>query len=306
MSVSGRVKLSIVIANYNRLDWLKKCLGALEAQTPAFLDRFEVVLVDDGSAPEVVDFIKAYRAPYAFTAIFQKNRGPAVARNQGTRAAKGAYIAYIDNDSVAPPEWIERAFEAMALIKDGVVGVTGTIVPYPDPSLYNELTEIMESVHVPNPLKDRIDPFPHANTNNIIYARQPVLDVGIFDESYPYPAFEDTDMGFRLRKRGFRFTAYPAMRIFHPNEMDWKTLRKKHLMHGISIRKFCLRYAFKYPFSVIWLIALNFRPLVHYPLAAPFRLLSRKISEQKVRFLRSFYILEGFLGRKVAFKSKNS
>lgn len=304
--MAGPLTLSVVIANYNRLDWLQKCLSALEAQPAGMQDRFEVVLVDDGSAAPVVDYIKAYAPNYKFTYILQKNRGPAVARNRGTEAAAGDYIAYIDNDSVAPQDWMERAFEAIAMIKGKVVGINGRIIPYPSEAAATQFAGTLETISEQSLLGRLLYPYNKGNTNNLIYAKKPVLDVGGFDEGYPYPAFEDADLAFRLAKKGLVLGDYDRLRIFHPNETEWKILKKKFVMHGVSVRRFTSKFIFRYPFSVLFILAVNFWALALFLPISPLFIIGGKASAWQARFLRSWYTFQGLLKGRVAFQSKNS
>lgn len=301
------IELSLVIANYNRLEWLKRCFAALEAQPQSYRPRFEVVLVDDGSREDTHAWLDAYRAPFNLQVIKQKNGGPAKARNAGTRAAKGAFIAYIDNDTCLFPEWMQIALEEeLPKLTGDVVGVNGRIIPYPDPSLATPLTETLDRMDVRSRLYKLLNPYNHGNTNNLIYRKQPLLDVGVFDEGFRYPAFEDADLAFRLAKRGLRIIDSDRLRAYHPSEMSWQVLRKKYLMHGSSLRRFSGKHVKQYPFSVALLLGVNFRSLVMYAPLAPVFALREGASERRTRFMRSLYTLKGFVSRNLDFQSKNA
>lgn len=101
---------------YQRADRLRRLVGALERQDHP-PDRFEVVVVDDGStdctSEVLADLIVG--SPIRLRSLQQaRNRGPAVARNAGWRAAEAEVIAFIDDDCTPGPGWVTAMTAAFA------------------------------------------------------------------------------------------------------------------------------------------------------------------------------------------------
>jgi len=101
--------ISVVITTYNRPDALTAVLRACFAQQ----DRdFEVIIADDGSGHNTRDCIAALRSesPLALRHVWQPDLGfrAALARNQGTLAAAGAYIVFLDGDCIPQPDFIAQ------------------------------------------------------------------------------------------------------------------------------------------------------------------------------------------------------
>ena len=73
---------SIIIPSYNRVDEVLECLESLKS-TAFAQDKFEVIVVDDGSTDATIAFLKDFEqtAPYNFRYISQTNKGPGAARN---------------------------------------------------------------------------------------------------------------------------------------------------------------------------------------------------------------------------------
>ncbi|MFT5546881.1 glycosyltransferase family 2 protein [Rheinheimera aquimaris] len=94
---------SIVIPVYNRVAPLQRALKSIQAQD---YQRFEVVVVDDGSSAEMGMAIARLVAELKDNRIklmaYQENRNGAYARNQGIAAATGNYICFLDSDD----EWL--------------------------------------------------------------------------------------------------------------------------------------------------------------------------------------------------------
>ena len=97
-------KVSVIIPTYNRLDRLQTALASLAAQT---YQDFEVIVVNDAGCD--VGFVVAACADQhrIMTIAHDRNRGLAAARNTGLHAAKGKYIAYLDDDDRYLPNHLE-------------------------------------------------------------------------------------------------------------------------------------------------------------------------------------------------------
>ncbi len=105
--------VSVVIPAYNAAHTLGRTLESVAAQTYRPL---EVIVVDDGSEDDtgrVVEEAAAGAAPEGVTIRYvrQANGGPAKARNSGTAAAEGDFVAYVDADDIWTPEKTERQVE---------------------------------------------------------------------------------------------------------------------------------------------------------------------------------------------------
>ncbi len=92
--------LSIIIPTYNAEKYIIPCLNSIFKQG---LDNeeFEVLLVDDGCTDKTLSLVESYQKKYSnIYIIHQKNQGPASARNNGMKHAKGKYILFIDSDDL--------------------------------------------------------------------------------------------------------------------------------------------------------------------------------------------------------------
>jgi GT2 family glycosyltransferase len=112
------VRVSVVITTHRRPESLRRCLVALLAQSMA-PDSFEIIVVDGARDPATFEVVKAlarYRAvpePSLRYLRVRRGRGPAVARNLGWQAARGALVAFTDDDTVPDREWLANGAHAM-------------------------------------------------------------------------------------------------------------------------------------------------------------------------------------------------
>jgi glycosyltransferase involved in cell wall biosynthesis len=107
----NRPIFSIVIPAFNEEKFLPRCLESLKNQD--FKD-FEIIVVDNNSTDKTADIAKKF----GVTLLFEKNQGPAFARQKGFLNAKGKIIATTDADTILPKNWLSRIFEEFKKDKD--------------------------------------------------------------------------------------------------------------------------------------------------------------------------------------------
>lgn len=205
-------KVSVIVPTYNRPDRLRTALESLAAQT--FQD-FEVIVVNDAGC-EVGFVVNACVDRHRITTIsHDRNRGLAAARNSGLRAAKGTYIAYLDDDDRYLPHHLETlvtyldrqesrvaytdAWRVHERQVDGTYVEVGRDVPY---SCDFNPAELLVSNYFP--------------VLCVMHARECLDAVGCFDESLF--AHEDWDLWIRMATR-FPFTHLPVKTA----EFTWRS-----------------------------------------------------------------------------------
>ena len=111
---------SIVVLSFDQLRYTQGCLASLGEHTP---EAHEVVVVDNGSAPEVAGWVREH----ADVAVLNpENRGVAAALNQGARAASGDVLVFLNNDTRVPAGWLAPLHQALRAGDD--VGVVSPAV----------------------------------------------------------------------------------------------------------------------------------------------------------------------------------
>lgn len=103
-------KVSVLIPVYNAEKYVEQCLAALSAQR--FSD-FEIICLDDGSRDSSVKVLRdVMRREPRLRLIEQANAGVAAARNRLLAEARGKYVAFVDADDWAEPEYLQVLFAA--------------------------------------------------------------------------------------------------------------------------------------------------------------------------------------------------
>jgi glycosyltransferase involved in cell wall biosynthesis len=189
-SSPGPLDVSVVVGTYERATRLERLLAALRAQT-LVTSSFEVIVVDDGSSDRTADVLarESERGELALRVIrHERNAGRASARDDGWRAARAPIVAFVDDDCVPAPEWLESGIAAAAAHPGAIVqGRTE-----PDPEELHRLGPFSRTI--------RVEAFdPAFQTCNIFYPRELIERVDGFDVASfgRVHGGEDSDLGWR-------------------------------------------------------------------------------------------------------------
>lgn len=104
------IDISVIIPVYNTEKYLQRCVDSVIGQQGVTI---EIILVDDGSTDASPKICDDYAARYSFiTALHIQNSGPATAKNEGFKVAKGNYIALTDSDDKMEPQMLYKMVTA--------------------------------------------------------------------------------------------------------------------------------------------------------------------------------------------------
>lgn len=107
----GEPEISLIIPAYNAKDYIARSIDTALAST---FHNFEIVIVNDGSTDSTQDIIDWFAENYDNIVSIQKlNGGVADTRNVGIKAAKGKYIAFMDNDDMIRPNMLEELYKTI-------------------------------------------------------------------------------------------------------------------------------------------------------------------------------------------------
>ncbi|MBX3278334.1 MAG: glycosyltransferase family 2 protein [Acidobacteria bacterium] len=230
-------RVSVVIPCRNRPSEVRRALESVAAQDfPR--DQFEVLLCDDGSEIDLRPAVEhAQYLGLDAHYLRQPPRGPAAARNLGIRNARGSIIAMTDSDTQPRPDWLGKLVAALDSHPEAV-GVEGRV----EADNAGEFAPLGES-----PINPEGGVY---LTCNCAYRREALESVGGFDETFPYPAYEDTDLAARIQQMG-EIVWQPEAVVIHPERpLTFAGVWKK-LHHWEYILLMGFRYGYlgwkKYP-----------------------------------------------------------
>ena len=209
-------QVSVVVPTYNRRATLQLCLTALSLQTlPA--ENYEVIVVDDGSTDGTEAFCRARAFPFGeLRYLRQENAGAGAARRAGVAAARGKYLLFVNDDTVAAGTMLAEHLAVHLRNPREKWAILGSFLPTEECNRHALSLWLQRSTFFfpqnalrPGQLCDAA----FFVTCNLSVARQAVLDAGSFD-----PVFrvgEDTDLGLRLAAKGYRVKYHPVAQAWH-------------------------------------------------------------------------------------------
>jgi GT2 family glycosyltransferase len=218
---------SIVIPTYNRPGRLANCLGAL-AKLDYPRDRFEIIIVDDGSPNPLDSVVEPFRSELALTLLRQTNAGPAAARNAGAQQAAGPMLAFTDDDCMPSPTWLSGFAAQLALAPSAMVG--GRSLNALPNNLYSTASQALIDYlysYYSQPQKEMF-----FASNNIAMAKANYLAVGGFDTSFPLAAAEDRELCDRWQQQGLPMRYAPEVTIRHAHHLSLQSFWRQHFGYG--------------------------------------------------------------------------
>ncbi|HEY9840393.1 MAG TPA: glycosyltransferase [Candidatus Obscuribacterales bacterium] len=247
-------KISLIIPTYNRARNLKNCLESLTWQDEK---AFEVIVCDDGSSDKTREVALSYTDRLNLRYRWQEDLGfrAGEARNLGLQAARGKLIVFLDSDLVVPPDFVRAHAEAHARHGKSRIVVNSFVwrmLESDDADLGLPPSEYIprhKDILKPDSrtryeIFERNEPVEETyflDSNALSIKREDLALVGAFDPEFIGWGHEDTELGYRIARFGFKlaFIRAEAYHQFHSvsetkedeRAVNWKRLTVKH---GIS------------------------------------------------------------------------
>lgn len=212
MPLESQVDVSVVIPAYNGAETIGDCLASV---TRALGSRRGEIVVVDSSSDATPDLVRE-RFPSVRLWHSETRLSAGEARNRGIAHARGAIVAFTDQDCVVPGDWLDRL---LAHFADAGIGGVGGVVGIADFDNYagSALYFLEFFHHLPSagPARPESDFLVGCNA---AYRRSVLAEVRFPDQTLA----EDVLLGHRLRGRGIRTIRDPAIEVRHRNKRGWR------------------------------------------------------------------------------------
>ena len=283
------MKLSAIICTHNRAALLARALESLCRQT-VDPSEYEIIVVDNNSkddTPEIVRTLKNRFPNHPIRLLFEDKQGLSYARNMGYQQASGDYVAYLDDDAIAPANWIEVAQKIATTMTPEVYG--GPIVAYfdqPNPAWF----KLQYCTSWRSHTSRNLAPDEYIIGCNMVWKRKVLESLGGFDpllgmsgDKLGYS--EETALQILLRTTvpDARLYYCPDLYVHHvvrPEKWRWNWLIRDRFIHGRSdyyaqsIERIIRRNLIENTAAILWrtadlltdcLYAFVFRDRYRYP-----------------------------------------
>jgi glycosyltransferase involved in cell wall biosynthesis len=236
------VPVSVIIPAHNAESTIARAIESVLAQS---LPASEIIVIDDGSSDRTAEIA----GRYAVRVESRPNGGPASARNIGIRAAKHAWIAFLDADDTWLPDKVSTLWRAIALLPDATFLFSGSIRVQADGtreqrplSVRPTFRRVAKVQAVPGvwrlenaSLAKHFLQSPFINLCSVVVRRESLMDVGLFDESLHVS--EDFDLWLRLFVRATVYCIEDALVTYHQHERNISADRNAMIRSIVAVRE---------------------------------------------------------------------
>ena len=207
--------ISVIIPVHNAAQYLDRCLAAVKRSS---YHLYEIIVVDDGSTDATAEVA---RRNGAFVFKMPTQSGPAAARNYGAEQAKGDIFLFIDSDVLVQEESIAR--------------VARDFVEYPDiGALFGSYDDKPAEKNFISQYKNLVHHFVHQISREEAVTfwagcgavRKEVFFAacGFDAKRYSCPCIEDIELGYRMKRMGYRILLDKDLQVKHLKEWRLKSL----------------------------------------------------------------------------------
>jgi len=198
-------KLSVIIPNYNGLNYLKKFLPSVIEQD---YQEKEIIIVDNGSDDGSKHLIRKYNNEIILIELDQ-NYGFSQAVNEGIKHARGEYVILLNNDINLTREFLTTLFQSISQ-KRNAFSVQSKMLKYKDKTMIDDAGNNLSILGWTKKrgtgksarFCDKPAKIFSSCAGAAIYKKSLFDEIGYFDESF-FAYLEDVDIGYRSRIYGY-------------------------------------------------------------------------------------------------------
>ena len=261
--------ISVIVVNWNGLEFLDDCLASLERQT---WPHREFILVDNGSTDGTTDRIRSWTEQRSDAqAIFlPENTGFCRANNLAFAKARGEWIALLNNDAVAEPDWLGELARRGDVASR--IGMLGSKILFCEPAgvidkaghliYWDGQNRGRGTMEKDSGQYERAEEILWPDACAAMYHRRLLEETGGFDESF-FAYGDDADLGMRARLLGWRAWYVPTAVVRHRHSATsgaysaWKVMLVERNRLLLAIKNFPLPLLLQNPYWTLRRLAWN-------------------------------------------------
>ncbi|MHC4268497.1 MAG: glycosyltransferase family 2 protein [Planctomycetota bacterium] len=214
--------VSVIIPVYNGETYLVEAVESIHRQN---YEPIEIIIVDDGSTDKTSQIVKNIKGNVNY--VYQKNRGPAAARNRGIQLAKSQFLAFLDADDLWPENKLQMQFEHLE--KDSFVKIVMGHIQL-------QCLRLLEGNNKRYHFEKFANPFFTFSFGAGLFRKSVFSKVGLLDESLRYS--EDVDWFLRAKEAGTSMITLSQTtllyRIHEKNMIRKKDIRNRGMLVALK------------------------------------------------------------------------
>lgn len=239
--------LSVIIPTHNRAEVLRRTLNLLANQTYP-REKFEIIVINDGSTDATPDLLAEFSKKQIFTLrpYTQKNAGAGQARNLGIQKSQGQILVFLDNDILPKPNFLAKHAEFHTIFPEPAKAALGLTRLHPEALPQNFQQKIwlklgLFQVKFQDLRAQQLVNYQRFYTGNLSLKKKFLGNLS-FDSKFQTWGFEDSELGYRLQKKGLQLIYFPAACGLHLHELNPAKLLAKNFAAGKNAVLFQLKH----------------------------------------------------------------
>ncbi len=226
--------VSLIIPTYNNAPTLRACLDSIKKQT---LAPTEIIIADGHSIDDTIKIAKEFDCKI----VYEEGGTRAAACNVALEIAEGEIIAFTDSDVIAKEDWLEILVSTLEEMKEeNVVCITGPNIEYPNESLFGKAVTAIYNTFLGGGWSEQARSIfnkegrfvESAAGCNVVYRKEVLKEALPFNEALL--TAEDTDINFKLLKKGFKLYFTPDAIVYHQRPQNHRSFRSKSRKYAIG------------------------------------------------------------------------
>lgn len=232
-------RVSIVIATYNRYEYLTKCIQSLDKLIIP-REAVEIIVVDDGSDQEYdIDKLKELTA-FNIRYVKKEHSGVSATKNQAIKESRGEYLAFLDDDMEVSPLWLVRLLSHFG--DKRIAGVGSTNLTYPEANYLNTYSDYRQLLR--RPFRDVTGEVLNVITASACIRKEVLGEVGGFNQRQAKEGVffggDDVDLTYAIRNLGYLFNYAEDAYAFHNHRNNLRSFISQHVGYGEGTMFHCL------------------------------------------------------------------
>ena len=215
------VRVSALVVNFEQRELLRACLDSLGVALHPFAEEREIIVVDNGSSDGSVEMVQS-EFPGVHLVEMSENTGFAGGVAAGIRHATGEWVFCVNNDATVAPDAVRELLRAAEIGGDEIGSVAAQLVFADRPGVINSAGIEIDRLGVasdrllgqPVDASEREPVEVFGTSAGAALYRMSMLAEVPFEETF-FAYYEDVDVAWRARMRGWRCVYAPRAVVYH-------------------------------------------------------------------------------------------
>jgi GT2 family glycosyltransferase len=243
-------KCDIVLVSWNHMEFLRPCIEHITQNTRY---PYRLIIVDNGSAPETINYLEALKKAAGDEVLLilnKKNVGFVRAVNQGLKASRAPYAAIFNNDTLPGEGWLTGLIEFAEKNPD-----VGLLNPMCKGHVERNMTvnDYAKTLSASN--RGKYMEMNQCQGFGMLVKREVIDRIGYLDERFDTVGFDDTDYSMRAHLAGYRSVSVYSSYVYHREHASFDKMGDRKKIQSVLENRYFAKWPRHLRFAVIFSVS---------------------------------------------------